>query len=159
MPSATRERAIKLRRKGLSYSEICKHVPVSKSTLSIWLRSVELTNEQKERLTEVSRQAGIAGAEKRRQNRRGLQQRIYKSASEAVGPVSPRELWLMGSVLYWAEGAKEKEYRAGSGVEFTNSDPVLVRLFLQWIQESCDVLSGQDRVCNISPRDLLEFLD
>ena len=115
MPSATRERAIKLRRKGLSYLEICKHVPVSKSTLSIWLRSVELTNEQKQRLTEVSRQAGIAGAEKRRQNRRGLQQRIYKSASEAVGPVSPRELWLMGSVLYWAEGAKEKEYRPGSG--------------------------------------------
>jgi hypothetical protein len=28
----------------------------------------------------------------------------------------------MGTVLYWAEGTKEKDYRPGTGIEFTNSD-------------------------------------
>lgn len=139
MRKTLRKRAIELRQCGLSYSEIRDRVPVSKFTLSIWLNSVELTEEQKKRLAEVNRQAGIAGAKKRRDMRRGRQQRIYESTMKTVGPITPRELWLMGTVLYWAEGAKEKEYRPGSGVEFTNSDPVLVRLFLKWIQEMCGV--------------------
>lgn len=134
-----RERAVELRKRGLSYSEIRDKVPVSKSTLSLWLNSVELTEEQKNRLAEVSRQAGLAGANKRREMRRALQQRIYESSQKAVGPITSRELWLMGTVLYWAEGAKEKEYRPGSGLEFTNSDPALARLFLKWIQELCGV--------------------
>jgi transposase len=43
--------AIQLRREGYSYSEILKKVPVAKSTLSLWLRSVNLTNSQKQKLT------------------------------------------------------------------------------------------------------------
>ena len=38
--------AIRLRRLGKSYSEIRKKVNVSKSTLSLWLRSVTLTPAQ-----------------------------------------------------------------------------------------------------------------
>ncbi len=42
-----RKKAIQLRKKGLSYSKILKQVPVAKSTLSLWLRSVGLTKRQK----------------------------------------------------------------------------------------------------------------
>lgn len=55
-----------------------------------------------------------------------------------------RELWLMGAILYWAEGEKEKPYRPGSGVKFMNSDPVLIRVFLRWLQEACGV--ARDRI-------------
>ena len=47
-----KQRAITLRKQGLSYNEILKKVPVSKSSLSLWLRSVGLAKEQKQRLTE-----------------------------------------------------------------------------------------------------------
>jgi hypothetical protein len=134
-----RKVAIELRKCGLSYSEIRAEVPVSKSTLSLWLRSVELTEEQKKRLALVSQQSALAGADTRRELRRSRQRRIYDDAMKALDTISPRELWLMGTVLYWAEGAKEKEYRPGSGIEFTNSDPLPVHLFLKWIQESCRV--------------------
>jgi transposase len=47
-----KEIAIELRRQGYSYSEILKRVPVAKSTLSLWLRSLGLAKQQKQRLTE-----------------------------------------------------------------------------------------------------------
>lgn len=40
-------RALELRRKGLSYGAIRQQIYVSKSTLSIWCRDIELTKEQK----------------------------------------------------------------------------------------------------------------
>jgi len=46
------KKAIELRKKGLSYSEILKCVPVAKSTLSLWLRSVGLSKKQRQRLTD-----------------------------------------------------------------------------------------------------------
>lgn len=45
-----KRRAIKLRKQGLSYSEIRKKVRVSKSTLSRWCRDVAITEEQALRL-------------------------------------------------------------------------------------------------------------
>ena len=43
-------RAIKLRREGLSYREIRKHVPVAKSTLSLWLKNIPLKEKDRKRL-------------------------------------------------------------------------------------------------------------
>ena len=57
-----KEQAIKLRKKGLSYSEIRKSVPVSKDTLSRWCRDVVLKPRQLERI----RQKRLSGAEKGR---------------------------------------------------------------------------------------------
>lgn len=135
MSEDLRNRAVELRKRGLSYSEIRDRVPVSKSTLSLWLRSIDLTDAQRVRLAEVSRRAGLAGAAKRRARRLALRRSIYESSSSEIHEIKPHELWLMGTVLYWAEGAKEKENRPGSGMEFTNSDPMLARLFLRWILE------------------------
>jgi len=42
--------AISLRKKGKSYGEILKKIKVSKSSLNLWLRDLELTPKQKERI-------------------------------------------------------------------------------------------------------------
>ena len=55
MKSNLKAKAIELRRQGQSYSDILKVVNVSKGTISLWLRNVELTQEQKGRLTNRSR--------------------------------------------------------------------------------------------------------
>src|SRR5207247_3622548 len=57
-----RERAIELRRHGLSYREIRAQVPVAKSTLSLWLRQVGLANAQRQRLADAGWPGRIAGA-------------------------------------------------------------------------------------------------
>src|SRR3989338_516629 len=47
-----KEKAIRLRKKGLSYKEILQKIPVCKSTISLWVRDVVLTKEQHKRLWE-----------------------------------------------------------------------------------------------------------
>jgi hypothetical protein len=58
MKLALKEKAIQLRKKGLSYREIMAQVPVAKSTISLWLRSVGLSKRQWQRLTK-KKLAGI----------------------------------------------------------------------------------------------------
>jgi len=47
-----KQKVIELRKNGLSYREILEQVPVAKSSLSLWLKSVKLASSQKQRLTE-----------------------------------------------------------------------------------------------------------
>ena len=61
-----REEAIALRRGGLSYREIRDQLPVSKSTLSLWLRDVPLTEEQRHAQGERAVGASASRAEANR---------------------------------------------------------------------------------------------
>jgi len=139
METGLKEKAISLRRSGFSYSEILKEIPIAKSTLSLWLRSVGLSKRQKQRITEKRLAAALRGGEIRRNNRISTVQKIYEEASRDIRKISKRELWLIGVMLYWAEGTKEKEGRPGSGVQFTNSDPDMIKLFLFWLFEICAI--------------------
>lgn len=134
-----RQQALKYRREGLSYAEILIRVPVAKSTLSLWLRDVGLSSRQKSRLTEKKRLAQIKGGLARKTQRINLQKDIYKRSREEIGKITKRELWLIGIALYWAEGSKEKEYRPGSGVLFSNSDPLMIQVFIKWLKDCCGV--------------------
>ena len=128
-----KEKAVALRKKGKTYSEILSQVPVAKSTLSLWLRDVGLLRPQKQRLTIKRKNAQKKGAAARHNQRLERTKQIYSSAEKEIGKISKRELWLMGIMLYWAEGAKEKSWRPGSGVEFSNSDARMIKIFLQWL--------------------------
>lgn len=142
-----RERAIELRRKGHTYSEILKEVPVAKSSLSLWLGEVGLTKRQKQRITDKKLAAMRRGGEARRQQRIDSTAKIYAESSRAVGLLTRREQWLIGTALYWAEGGKEKEWRpSGSMVDFSNSDPQMARLFIRWLESVCRVRREDIRV-------------
>lgn len=127
--------AIELRRKGLSYREIREKIPVAKSTLSLWFKEVKLSKPQVQRLTEKKRLAGLRGAQRRHEQRVQVRSEIVAKAEREIGSISARELWLIGVALYWAEGHKEKEYRGGALVQFTNSDPWMLKMFLKWLEE------------------------
>ncbi len=140
-----RQKAIELRRAGLSYREIREQVPVAKATLSLWLRTVGLSKPQKQRLTEKKLAAGRRGAEKVHRER---VERVARTLAEAE--VEARErilsgdmLWLIGTVLYWGEGAKPKPWRAWAKVSVTNMDPGVILLVREWLRSYCSV-SGVD---------------
>ncbi|OGN05082.1 MAG: hypothetical protein A2746_02290, partial [Candidatus Yanofskybacteria bacterium RIFCSPHIGHO2_01_FULL_44_22] len=132
-----KNQAINLRRKGLSYSEILRKIPVAKSTLSSWLQSVGLSRKIKHILTEKKRLAALRGAASRKTQRIELTAKIQEQAIKDIKEISIKELWLMGIMLYWAEGSKEKEGKPGSGVQFCNSDAYMIRLFIKWLTEIC----------------------
>lgn len=135
----TKEKAIRLRKEGKTYSEILKQIPVAKSTLSEWFRDVRLSVSQTQKLTEKKLLASRRGGEAKRAQRIERVNQIQKEAMNDIKNISKRELWLIGVALYWAEGSKEKEYHPGSRISFNNSDPKMIKLFLKWLREICNL--------------------
>lgn len=143
-----KEKAIKMLREGKAYSQILVEIPVAKSTLSLWLRSVGLSIPQKQKITELRRMAQKQGALARKQKRINLQKEIFARSESEIGTISIRELWLIGTALYWAEGTKEKEYDPGHPTSFSNSDPRMISLFLTWL-ERCVNVDKSRIICSI----------
>jgi len=138
--------AINLRKQGLTYNEILKQVPVAKSSLSLWLRDVGLAKRQKQRITKKRREAQLKGAKARRDYRERITKQIKLEAIKKIGKISDRDLWMLGIALYWGEGSKER--KQSSLVSLGNSDPNLIRLYLQWLIRACNI-SKQDIVFRI----------
>lgn len=128
--------AIELRSKGLSYSEIRKELAVPLSTLSRWLENVQLVGRHARRLR--VRRSTIA---RENSKRRSLQisltsQQLELDSSKNIKKISNRELWLLGIMLYWRESMRNSDlHKIRKGIEFTSSDPTLIKLFLRWLQQ------------------------
>jgi len=139
MKYSEKELAIKLRKKGFSYSEILLKVPVAKSTLSVWLREIGLAKRQKQRLTQKRRAAQQKAQEACRDKRIRITKKIKKRASKEVKNISKRDLWLIGICLYWAEGNKQRKSSISERVGLGNSDPNIIKIFIKWLMVVCKI--------------------
>ena len=131
--TAERKLAIQLRKEGKTYNEIMDIIPIAKSTLSEWLKSVHLAKPQVQRRTKLRLEAGLRGAESKRKIRLAEVRSLLEDGIKKVGVISERELWLIGAALYWAEGNKQRERSVSTGVLFGNSDPQMLRVFIAWL--------------------------
>lgn len=132
-------KAVKFRKKGLSYSEIGKRLPVSKSSLSLWLKNIVLTDSQIHRLArkgDLARKMGSAALKKHRIDKTRT---IVASAKSEIGKINKNVLMLLGTVLYWAEGSKQKEHNVSKEMVFSNSDPKMIRLYIKWLKECLEI--------------------
>jgi transcriptional regulator with XRE-family HTH domain len=137
-----RELARRLRRdEGAPINEIAQRVGVSKSSVSLWVRDIELTPEQRlallERNPAYNRQ--LSGwtkmAERRRAEREGFQRDGRRRAR--AGDAS----FIAGCMLYWAEGAKERNQ-----LQFANSDPEMARFFVSFLKKHFGLHRDQIRI-------------
>lgn len=128
------------RKQGLSYKEIKQRVPfaISKSTLSLWCKDIELTSEQKDRLDKLFRDGSYRGrliGPKAIQAKRAKETAAIKEkARSEISFLSKNEFKLGGIMLYWAEGAKSAKY-----IDITNSDPILIKFMVNWLRIICKV--------------------
>lgn len=127
-----KNKAILLRREGKTYGEISQRIFVSKSTLSFWLRAVEVPPEFASRIQDKKLAAVRLGWEARRKQRIDRTKLITRAARKEVKQLVKDPLWLVGVALYWAEGHKEKQWRPGTLVTFTNMDVDTVLIFKKW---------------------------
>ncbi len=146
-----RELAVQMRLAGKSYREILETLPlpVAKSSLSLWLRDVPLTDEQRRVLKLRQWEAVSKRAQSVRAQRVRRQEVALAAARSQVTGLAESELFVAGLVAYWAEGSKAKPWReAGERLQFINSDPDMIRLFVAWLE----LLGiGKDRlICNVS---------
>lgn len=125
------QRALFLRKKkGYSYNEILAEVPVAKSTLSLWLRSHPLTDEQRRRLHQKVVLFNWNLGEWNRKRRQKEVSTIRVKAKQEIGSLSPREFLVTGTMLYWAEGSK-----GGKEILIANADPMLICLMMAWFRK------------------------
>lgn len=127
--SSLKLKAIRLRKRGLSYNEIKRQVPVAKSTLSLWLKGITLKPEHRKRLYTKCIQILARGPQSQKERRaREVEQIIAQAEKEIQLPLSLEAFRLFGVALYWAEGSK------GKMMEITNSDPHLILFIIQWFE-------------------------
>lgn len=135
IPIGTRREAVNLRKKGFTYSEIYLKTGLSKGTLSSILSSVKLESTQRERIEEIKRQSRIKGGTVRNLQRNNKVKSLKDTAQKQIRTkdFSSTSFLMLGAALYWAEGSKEKSYKPGSGLRFSNSDARMIRFFVQWL--------------------------
>lgn len=141
-----RKRATELRKQGKTFNEIIEEIPVSKSSLSYWLRDVQLTPQQLIRIqykNEEIKRKFIIFNELRKKRAAENKARIINEAGKEIDGITRTELKSIGIALYWAEGYKTD---ASSGVEFTNSDSAMIRLMMRWFREICHVQESRFRI-------------
>ena len=134
MKKDRKEQAIQLRKQGKTYAEILQQIPVAKSTLSEWLKSVHLATPQKQRITQKRIAGALRGAQARKNKRLAQVEALNAQGIKEIGKLTQRELWLIGTALYWAEGSKQGETMPSTGIIFTNSDVRMLALFIKWLQ-------------------------
>lgn len=137
--TAEKAKAIALRKEGKTYSDILRAIPVAKSTLGIWLKDAKLSIPEKQRFTLAKKLASLRGGQAKRKQRIEKQDSIISRANLEIKGISDRELFLIGVIMYWAEGAKEKEYHPGSQLQFSNMDPKMIQIFLIWLKKVCKI--------------------
>jgi hypothetical protein len=127
-----RERARALRREGMTYDRIQVELGCSKSSISLWVR--DLPKPEPRYTPEEQRALMNEGLARMRSARDEERKQAKERAAAEVGSLSPRELFLIGVGLYWAEGSKDKPYARREDVLFVNSDPGMIRVYLAWLR-------------------------
>jgi len=87
--------AEKMRLQGLTYSEILKSLPVSKSSLSLWLHSITLSTNNKARIETLKLAGQKAGAKMRHQNRIDQQNTLIATTQKEISKLikDPFHVW------------------------------------------------------------------
>lgn len=138
-------KAIELRSKGYSLNEIVEKVGVVKSSVSVWVRNIPLSDKAKRRLLTKIKLGQLISAENKRQRTQKIIDNYRRQAIREVARKNPDKIYkkIMCSLLYWCEGLKDY-YK---GVYFANSDFRLVKTFLQLFRESFDLDEKRFRAC------------
>ncbi len=127
-----KEKAIALRKQGLSYREILSQVPVAKSSISLWLANLPLTQDEKavlkKRKNSNITHGRIKAASELRKRRLEREERWLVEAQEIFDKNIADPLFHTGVALYWAEGAKRVNQWS-----FSNSDEEMISVMLAWL--------------------------
>ena len=61
-------------------------------------------------------------------------EKIIKKAKLDVGKISQRDLFVLGVMLYWCEGNKQRDNNPSARIGLGNFDPSIQKLFIKWLR-------------------------
>jgi len=133
-----KNKAISLRKSGESYNNIRKILNLrSKGTLSHWFKNIKLSKKSAKLLdknNKLAHERGLFIANKNRKTRiESENKKAYTEGQVHIKSISKKELLLIGAVLYWGEGTKSERNQVSLG--FSNSDPLMISVYMKFIRE------------------------
>jgi hypothetical protein len=116
---------------------------VSRSSVSLWVRDVQLGEAEQARLLERTRLGPLVAGARKAARARAERQRYQERGRHLVHERDAS--YAAGCALYWAEGAKRR-----NNLKLTNSDPELVAYFLAFLRRHFEVPNDRVRLhCNL----------
>ncbi|MBW3569439.1 hypothetical protein KY385_04895 [Candidatus Parcubacteria bacterium] len=135
-------KAVELRKAGHSIKYISRELEVAKSSVSLWVRSVEISFDKQVRLKSNSHSSETI--EKRRasrlENELAKRNAVINEAKNSVKNIDIHALKLIGVMLYWAEGGKTQRL-----VRFSNGDPEMIKIMMAFFRQVCIVPEAKFR--------------
>lgn len=135
---AEQERARRLRAQGWTLNEIAAELDVARSSVSVWVRDVEVDEEAREARARANHLIGNrdrrfggrkCGPNKLARAKQAEIDRLLEEGRDRIGRLSEREFLVAGTALYAGEGSKHDGQLA-----FANSDPRMIVFFLAWLR-------------------------
>jgi len=137
-----KNKAIELRKQGVSIGEIARRIGTSKGSVSYWVRDVALTKTQRTKLNKNGH--SIDAIEKRRisrmANTRLKRELIKEAAGNEVVEFQKDPLWCIGVALYWGEGGKTQQT-----ARLANSDPGIIKIMMRFFERYSGVSKDKYR--------------
>lgn len=130
----TREQARQLRTQGISIITIAKELGVAKSSVSQWVRDIELTPSQ---IYTLEKNKGMSNGQRIGSSVNRDKSLAKRKEWQEVGRAKAREghlIHLKGCMLYWAEGAKRR-----NSIIFVNSDSDMMLSFIYFLRQELSV--------------------
>ncbi len=135
MRKKEKEQARLLRGEGVSYKEIVKVLGVARSSVSMWVRDIKLSQDKLQALKE--RQHTFEVIEKRRVSRlrnASSTRRIYlHEGLEAIERNGEINLMILGIGIYLGEGSKTDRGK----IALSNTDPRIIQIFVKFLTDIC----------------------
>lgn len=154
--------AIRLRKQGKSYNQLVKILGTPKSTLSLWLRNIEMSPTVRKKFWDDVRERqakNIANFNRKlAEKARKRAQEIQENASKMIGHLSKKDFLLIGTALYWGEGFKKTRWV----LAFSNSDPLMIKFMMKFFIDVCDIPKEKIKATvqthpNITPRNAVNY--
>src|SRR3989344_6971529 len=129
-------RAYELRRKEKIYSEISRLLNIPKSTLTVWFKDQQWSQEIRDRLGKeqsLSFPKKLKAIIKANKERWAKKHQEYRNLGEKEFiTLKDDPLFLAGVMLYWGEGDKSQKY---SYIKLSNTDPSMIRVFYSFLKK------------------------
>lgn len=138
-----KEHAKNLRANGYSYLEISNALNISKSTAHLWTKEIIVRQDGQVRLHQrylIGQRKSVAVQALKRVEQFD---KIQQEKKLLLARYQPEQIDndILCALIYWCEGAKSKEC-----VKFTNSDPNLIRTFLNLFRKSFPIQEPKLRI-------------
>lgn len=122
---------------------IASKLAVGKSTVSLWVRDIALTEKQRLRLRERMISGGhkgrMMGAQANKEKRLRCIEFANNQAKREIIILKKEELFFVGLGLYWGEGVKSES----GGFAVVNSDPRIIQIMIRWFTDCFAVDSSR----------------